>query len=248
MKPVALITGGSKGIGLETVRRFVQRGYQVITCARNPQTWTEVIEAEPQLAAVAFHALDLTDQSQVEEFFQHIQTTHGTLQVAVNNASPEIATLGRYADLPADALLATWQSDFWAHALCLRLELTLINRGGAIVNVSSVNGLRPTPRAAMYGAAKHGLEGLTRSLALEAIEQGVRINAVAPGITWTPRWQARCEKEADPGFREQVASQVPLGRFAETAEVVNAIDWLCSAQASYVVGHTLVVDGGLSLK
>jgi NAD(P)-dependent dehydrogenase (short-subunit alcohol dehydrogenase family) len=97
----------------------------------------------------------------------------------------------------------------------------------------------------MYSAAKHGLEGLTRSVALEAIQHGIRINAVAPGVTWTSRWEER--KNSSPNLREDVEAQIPIKRFAIESEIVNAIEWLCSAKSSYVVGHTLVVDGGLSL-
>ena len=117
--------------------------------------------------------------------------------------------------------------------------------GSAIVNISSINGSRPTPGAAMYGAAKHGLEGLTRSVALEAIARGVRVNAVAPGVTWTPRWEKRVSDGR--AVRSEIEQAVPLKRFATTEEIAAAVLWLTSSDASYVVGHTLVVDGGLSL-
>jgi len=135
--------------------------------------------------------------------------------------------------------------DLFSYAMCLKFELNLVRSGGSIVNVTSVNGFRPTPNYAMYSAAKHGLEGLTRSLALEAIDSGIRVNAVAPGITLTTRWAERGVNESD--LREQAELKVPMGRFADTADIVNAIEWLCSDKASYVIGHTLVVDGGLSL-
>jgi NAD(P)-dependent dehydrogenase (short-subunit alcohol dehydrogenase family) len=113
------------------------------------------------------------------------------------------------------------------------------------VNISSVNGVRPTPGAAAYSAAKHGLEGLTRSVAVEAIAKGVRINAVAPGVTWTPRWEARVNQgKVD---RKEIEKIVPIQRFAKPDEIAAAVLWLLSSEASYVVGHTLVVDGGLSL-
>ena len=120
-------------------------------------------------------------------------------------------------------------------------------RGGAIVNVSSINGLRATPGAAVYSAAKHGIEGITKSLALEVIGQGIRINAVAPGVTLTPSWEARLAAAESPSaMKASVEQIVPLKRFASADEIANAIMWLCSDAASYVVGHTLVVDGGLS--
>ena len=98
----------------------------------------------------------------------------------------------------------------------------------------------------MYSAAKHGLEGLTRSVALEAIQNGIRVNAVAPGVTWTSRWKER--ETSNPNIREEVEAEIPIKRFAIESEIVNAIEWLCHTKSSYVVGHTLVVDGGLSLK
>jgi len=97
----------------------------------------------------------------------------------------------------------------------------------------------------MYSAAKHGLEGLTRSIALEAIQNGIRVNAVAPGVTWTSRWEERAS--SNPNVRGEIETQIPIKRFAIESEIVNAIEWLCDAKSSYVVGHTLVVDGGLSL-
>lgn len=99
----------------------------------------------------------------------------------------------------------------------------------------------------MYGAAKHGLEGLTRSVALEAITANIRINSVAPGPTWTARWDER-KTSGNPAIREDVEKLLPMRKFATPAEIVDAIEWLCSDKASYVVGHTLVVDGGLSLQ
>ena len=241
----ALVTGGSKGIGLETVLRLHNAGYRVITCSRNRSNWLEQCQKRPELEEVDYHSVDISSEPQLNDFFELIAERYGQLNVAVNNASPAIASRGQFESVDLSALKSTLDVDFWSQAYCLKREIALMKNGGAIVNVSSVNGLRPTPNAAMYSAAKHALEGLTRSVALECIEKGIRINAVAPGVTWTPRWQER--QSQDPEIREQVSQVVPAKRFAEAAEVVNAIDFLLSSQASYVVGHTLVVDGGLSL-
>lgn len=245
MKTV-LITGGSKGIGLAAVLRYQKQGYKVITCARSRQTWGEAVTQFPELTSVDFQSVDLADNTQVEHFFSYVREQYSGLDIAINNASPKLVSGGVFSDVTIDDLFSTLQCDFWAHALCLKYELQLMTKGSAIVNVSSVNGLRPTPNAAMYSASKHAMEGLTHSVALEAIKQGIRINAVAPGVTWTPRWQAKVA-EQKPGLKEEVESVVPIARFAQSDEIVNAIEWLCSAQSSYVVGHTLVVDGGLSL-
>ncbi|MBY7807104.1 SDR family oxidoreductase [Vibrio fluvialis] len=241
----ALVTGGSKGIGLEMVLRLLALGYQVITCSRNPTTWQQAVAHYPQLESVDYHALDIADEQEVICFFGTIDARYGKLDVAVNNASPALASRGAYETVADYLLKDTLNQDFWAQALCLKYELGLMSSGASIVNISSVNGLRPTPNAAMYSAAKHALEGLTRSLALENIAQGIRINAVAPGVTWTPRWDER-QLEV-PSIRDDVSAVVPMERFARPDEIVDAVEFLISAKASYIVGHTLVVDGGLSL-
>ncbi|MDT8865930.1 SDR family NAD(P)-dependent oxidoreductase [Vibrio fluvialis] len=241
----ALVTGGSKGIGLEMVLRLLALGYQVITCSRNPTIWQQAVAHYSQLESVDYHTLDIADEQAVIRFFGAIDARYGKLDVAVNNASPALASRGAYETVADYLLKETLNQDFWAQALCLKYELGLMFSGASIVNISSVNGLRPTPNAAMYSAAKHALEGLTRSLALENIAQGIRINAVAPGVTWTPRWDER-QLEV-PSIRDDVSAVVPMERFARPDEIVDAVEFLISAKASYIVGHTLVVDGGLSL-
>lgn len=243
---IVLVTGGSKGIGLETVKTFVSKGYKVITCARSIATWHEVLVTNPNLSGVDFQAVDLSDKKQIDNLFAHVSAVYERLDIAINNASPKIESEGIFSEVSVDDLYNTLINDFWSHTLCLKHELQLMSKGASIVNISSINGIRPAPNAAMYSASKHGLEGLTHSVALEAIKDGIRINSVAPGVTWTPRWEER-QASNNPNIRSEVESAVPMGRFAETAEVVNAIDWLSSEKASYVVGHTLVVDGGLSL-
>ncbi|USD67187.1 SDR family oxidoreductase [Vibrio sp. SCSIO 43136] len=241
----ALVTGGSKGIGLGTVIRLQKLGYQVITCSRNQAHWQAVKERHSSLEEVLYFNLDITDEAALKSMFSAIKAEFGHLDIAVNNASPSIASRGEFSQVASEALQQTLQHDFWAQALCIQHQLQLMSKGAAIVNVSSVNGLRPTPNAAMYSAAKHAIEGLTRSLALENIAKGVRINSVAPGVTWTPRWEERQQESEN--IRQEVSDVVPIQRFAEIEEIVDAIEFLLSNKANYIVGHTLVVDGGLSL-
>ncbi|OZY83731.1 dehydrogenase [Cellvibrio mixtus] len=240
-----LITGGSRGIGLECVKRFHQDGWNVITCSRNKKTWLENLTLYPELCNVDYVEIDVSDDGDLNRLFSYIGGKYSYINAAVNNASPKIISQGEFSEVPAENLFSTLKSDFWSYVVCLQKELNLMNSGSCIVNVSSVNGLRPCPGAAIYSAAKHGLEGLTRSVALEAIQKGIRVNAVAPGVTWTSRWEER--KNSNPNIREEIETQIPIKRFAIESEIVNAIEWLCCAKSSYVVGHTLVVDGGLSL-
>ncbi|MBB5019304.1 NAD(P)-dependent dehydrogenase (short-subunit alcohol dehydrogenase family) [Chitinivorax tropicus] len=240
-----LVTGGSKGIGLAIVRRFLDAGDKVITCARDDVYWHQLIADHPALASVDFRRIDLAQQESLPSLFAYIADTYGHLDVAVNNASPPIASQGPFETLSSDNILSTLLSDLWAPAVCMRHELNLMHGAGAIVNISSVNGLRPTPRAAVYSAAKHGIEGLTRSVALEAIEKGVRVNSVAPGVIWTPRWETRVAGGLV--TKGEVEQAIPVRRFGTSQDIANAVFWLSSDEAKYVIGHTLVVDGGLSL-
>ena len=244
-KPVALITGGSKGIGLEAVKRFVSLGYQVVTCSRQATVWLEKVKEFSNLADVDYLALDISLEVDRDRLFSHVEKQYSHLDVVINNASPTLESSGPYEDQENRALEHTLMQDFWAHATCLKQALSMMKKGGAIVNMSSINGFRATPNAAMYSACKHAIEGLTRSVAIEAIGKGVRVNAVAPGVTWTPRWELRAQDTPD--LRANVSAQVPAKRFAHEAEIVDAVEFLTSKKASYIVGHTLVVDGGLSL-
>ena len=242
---IALVTGGSKGIGLHVVLRLVKQGYKVVTCSRTKDTWHKAIEEFPELNGVDYQTVDISDEKQLNDLFAYIENKYGKLDIAVNNASPALASRGHLTEVEASLLRETLNVDFLSQALCLRAELQLMGSGSSIVNISSINGIRPTPNASMYSASKHALEGLTRSVALENITKGIRINSLAPGVTWTPRWQER-ELES-PNIRSDVSDLVPIKRFGEIEEVVNAVEFLLSDKASYIVGHTLVVDGGLSL-
>ena len=240
-----LITGGSRGIGFECVKRFHRNGWNVITCSRNKKIWLENLDAFPELEDVDYIETDVSDDNALKALFEYIGSKYECLTAAINNASPKIESQGEFQKIPTENLYNTLHSDFWSYVVCLKNELLLMDSGSCIVNISSVNGLKPCAGAAMYSAAKHGLEGLTRSVALEAIQQGIRVNAVAPGVTWTSRWEER--EKSSPNIRKEVETVVPIKRFAIESEIVNAIEWLCNKQSSYVVGHTLVVDGGLSL-
>ncbi len=242
---VALVTGGSKGIGLQSVLRFVNLGHQVVTCSRSETGWAEALGNYPELIAVDHRAVDIADEQQLATLFSYIESEYGKLDIAVNNASPTVVSCGSLSHVDSALLKETLNADFFSQVLCLKSELKLMKAGSAIVNVSSINGLRPTPNAAMYSASKHALEGLTRSVALECISSGIRINAVAPGVTWTPRWEER--QVENENIRSEVSELVPMKRFGNSSEIVDAIEFLLSDKATYIVGHTLVVDGGLSL-
>lgn len=245
---VALVTGGSQGIGLAVVQRLVADGATVVTCGRDVTKWEAATAADPSLVGVRFVPTDLTVRAELDALFDTIAKEHGRLDVAVNNASPALTSVGPTVGVDDEATRATIEADLVAPLRCLRRELELMGEhGGSIVNVASVNGLRATPFAVAYASAKHGLVGATTSLAIEYAARGVRVNAVAPGATHTPRVQARMDAADDPdAFRANVEGKVPMGRYAEAQEIANAVCWLASSEASYVTGQVLAVDGGLS--
>lgn len=244
---IALVTGGSQGIGLATVQTLLAAGVTVATCGRSIDKWKFAVAKHPALAAVNFQAVDLTQPGELQTWLACVRQAYGRLDIAVNNFASSARGIGEFAKLSDAEIDAAMHAGLLAPLACLREEILLMSQGGAIVNVSSINGLRATPGAAVYSAAKHGIEGITKSLALEVIGQGIRINAVAPGVTLTPSWEARLATAESPSaMKASVEQMVPLKRFANAEEVASAIVWLCSDAASYVVGHTLVVDGGLS--
>jgi NAD(P)-dependent dehydrogenase (short-subunit alcohol dehydrogenase family) len=134
---------------------------------------------------------------------------------------------------------------------CMQAEIAAMRTagGGTIVNVSSINGLSGVAQAALYSAGRHAVVGLTRSAALEYIGEGIRINAVCPGAVDTPRRQRRMQalpSEQAAAQQASLAQSIPIGRLAQADEIAAAILWLSSDASSYVVGHSLVVDGGLT--
>ncbi|MGB2711964.1 MAG: SDR family oxidoreductase, partial [Conexibacter sp.] len=208
-------------------------------------------ELRAQGGEACFVEADVARSGDAQRAVDAALEAYGRLDCAVNSAA-SAAGIGAFAaDVAEDAFdeqLAITLKGVW---LCMRAELPalLAHGGGAIVNVSSINGLRATPGASAYAAAKHAVVGLTTSAALEYAAKGVRINAVCPGPTRTPMLEGVFELHApgDPASAEAaVAGQIPSGRVSESQELGAAIAWLCSAGASSVVGQAIAVDGGAS--
>jgi NAD(P)-dependent dehydrogenase (short-subunit alcohol dehydrogenase family) len=178
--------------------------------------------------------------------------THGPLDCAANVAGTHAALGARTAEVSAvdfDRQLAVNLRGMW---LCVRAELgSMLNSdGGAIVNVSSVNGLTPADQAAPYAAAKHGILGLTKTAAVEYAKEGIRVNAVAPGLVDTPltapMWDTFGVDRAT--AEPELLASIPAGRMASAQEVATVIAWLCTEAPSYLTGATLVIDGGLVIR
>jgi len=248
-KKIAFVSGGSKGIGLAIVSQMLDENYQIITCGRNIEDWRKALKQNPRLNEVDFIKTDLCDKKQLDDLFESIKNKYGQLDAAVNNAAVQILAKGQFVDIPEKLLRENIESDLLMPTMCIKKELELMpETGGSIVNVTSISGFIPTPDAAMYSAAKYGLEGLTKTLALELIDKNIRLNTVAPGPTMTPRWEKRVTKQDREEVYASVEARSPMKRFGKPEEVANGVLWLLSDKASYIIGHTLIIDGGMSLR
>ncbi len=248
IEKVALVTGGSKGIGLFVVLDLLKEGYKVVTCSRNSLTWQQSQEKYPQLRLVDYQECDLSKRESIASLFEHIKKNYNCLELAVNNASPAIKCTGEITEFSDEDINYNLFSDLHSPMLCIKHELSIMGAGARIVNVSSISGLFPFKNIPIYTASKFGLEGLTKSLAVKYASKNIRINSVAPGYTMSPRWEKRLEEASNPEeVKQAVINKIPLLRYGKPQEIANAVLWLLSENSSYVVGHTLVVDGGATL-
>lgn len=249
---IAVVIGGTSGIGFATAQLLVQGGAHVTVAGRDRRKGERAIAA---LGARAHYVqADVARSDQVAALIDAVVQRGGRLDWAVNAAA--------LADHLRPVPITEITEDEWDHTLAadlkgmwlaMKYELAAMVSagGGSIVNVSSVNGLSATPMAAAYCAAKHGLHGLSKTAAVEYAEQGIRVNVVCPGAHLTPMLQSIFERMS-PGDPEQAAARyrtrIPIGRLGDPVECAQAITWLLSDAASYVTGAVLTVDGGLALK
>lgn len=237
---VALVTGGSAGIGAAIAKALVDRGAKVVIAARREVEGKAA--AEKLGANASFYRADVADPKACASLVAHVVATHGGLDLAVNNAG--IGSAGKLvADEDENTFTQIVSVNLGGVFCCMKHQIpAMLSRGrGAIVNVSSVSGLVGGQGQSAYVASKHGLIGLTRAAALEYVKQGIRINAVCPVATRTnmvERWFTM------PGVKERVLSAIPAGRIAEPEEVAAATLFLLSDDASFVTGQSLAVDGG----
>lgn len=241
---VALVTGASSGIGQATALAFGRQGAKVVVAARRVQQGEETAEMIKRDGGEAtFIKADISSASEVESLMRATVEVYGRLDCALNNAgtSGNLMPAVDVSEQEWDSVINTNLKGAW---LCLKHEIALMVKqgGGSIVNMSSVLGLGGTPiGASVYVASKHALIGLTKATAVEYSKHGVRINAVCPGFIDTALIEVATTA---PGAREQLIALHPIGRLGTPEEVAETVTWLCSDAASFVTGHSLVVDGG----
>ena len=238
---VVIVTGASGGIGRASAMMFAASGAKVVVSDLQDEKGQETVDLITAAGGTAlFKHCDVSNEAEVKEMVAAAVSNFGGVDFAHNNAG---------VNRPGSN---EWETGDWTLSInvnlsavmfCMREEIAAMQErgGGAIVNTASVNGLVGNPSQPGYVASKHGVVGLTRSAALRFAKEGIRVNAVCPGVVDTPMVEAI---SSIPQYREAIEKMTPMGRMAQPEEIAGAVLWLCSDQSSFVTGHPLVIDGG----
>jgi NAD(P)-dependent dehydrogenase (short-subunit alcohol dehydrogenase family) len=247
---VVLITGGATGIGLAAAQRFAQEGAKVVIASRNGAAGQQAVaDIRASGGEATFVQTDVTQEAQIEALIKQTMGTYGRIDAAFNNSGTE--------GIPfplADDNEENYQKIFEVNVkglwLSMKHQLKHMQQHGAgsIVNNASIAGLIGFPGLGLYTASKHAVLGLTKSAALENAALGIRVNAVSPAMIETD--MAERFLSAQPGNKEDTIASVksmhPIGRFGKPEEIASAVTWLCSDDASFIVGQSLTADGGFT--
>ncbi|MBX7158099.1 MAG: SDR family oxidoreductase [Verrucomicrobiae bacterium] len=246
---VVLVTGGSSGIGKATALALAQAKAKVVVVAdKNEEGLQGLIQEIKSIGEEAFYIkMDVSKEGEVAALVEKIVAKYGRLDCAFNNAGIEGPQLPLHelSEKDWEHLISINLKGVW---LCMKYEIAqmLKQGGGAIVNMSSVAGVVGLRGYSSYVAAKHGVIGLTKTAALEYATLGIRVNAICPGAINTPLLDRMIG--GNPQIEQWLISQEPVGRLGQPEEIAKAVVWLCSNEASFVTGHSMVVDGGATVQ
>ena len=243
---VAFITGGASGIGMATALAFAEEGAHVAIADVDQSGAEEVVRTIRSLGSQAlFVHTNVADPKNVEASIGRVIEVLGGIDIALNNAG-----IGGLETSTQD-----YPEDNWQHVIavnlngvfyCMKYELAhmIERKRGIIINMASVAGLRGFPWHAAYAASKHGVLGLTKSAAAEVAKLGIRVNAVCPGFTETPMVELMVKDQPD--RKARLEKSMPLGRMGHPDEIAAAIVFLASDNNKFMIGHSMVLDGGIS--
>src|SRR6266566_175705 len=246
---VALVTGAGSGLGLATATAFAESGASVVLADSNEKAAHSAAE---ELSAKGHKAIaiacDVADDAQVEAMVKQTVATFGRLDAAYNNAGVQnvLAETADTAREDYDRVMGINLQGVWS---CMKFELQQMRKqgSGTIVNCSSLGGLVGGAERGIYHAAKHGVIGFTKSAALEYAARGIRINAICPGLIWTPMADQMVAAGQGEALKTMEKS-IPMARVGRPEEIADAVLWLCSDAASYVTGQSISVDGGFVMR
>jgi NAD(P)-dependent dehydrogenase (short-subunit alcohol dehydrogenase family) len=244
----AIVTGGALGIGRATAVAFAQQGVNVVIAdiqEEKAQDTLNLIKDKP--GEGHFIKTDVSSLQDIKDMVQETLDKFGSLDYAFNNAGIEgkQTPLAEQSEEDWDKIISINLKGVWT---CMKCEIKemLKAEAGVIVNMSSVAGKVGFANLAPYVATKHGVNGLTKTAALEYAKKGLRINSVCPGVIKTEMIERITKKDKE--AEKQFANLAPVGRMGKPEEIAEAVLWLCSEESSFVTGHTLVVDGGFLAK
>lgn len=240
---VAVVTGSSQGIGRDTALALAEAGAKVAVAARNEEKLAALVSEITAAGGEAFALkMDVADADQVKAGFKQVFEKFGRLDILVNNAA--ITRDGLAMRMKKDDWDAVIQTNLTGTHLCIQqvLPTMMKARSGRIINISSVVAQSGNAGQANYVAAKAGLIGLTKAIAIEIASRGITVNAVAPGFIATPMTDVLSDE-----VKEALKTRIPLGRMGSPRDVASAIVFLASEEAGYITGHVLNVNGGMHL-
>lgn len=242
---LALITGGTSGIGYAIAKKFLEQGSQVILFAQNPEKGekaTADLKALFPASSLAFIPVDVSSTALVEEKIKEILSSHGRIDILINNAG-----------ITRDGLLMKMTEEDWDKVLdtnakscfntCRAVARSMLKtRSGKIINISSVVGILGNPGQVNYAASKGAVIAMTKAMALEFASRNIQVNCIAPGFIETQMTDL-----LTPEQKGSILAQIPLGRMGKTEEVADAALFLASSLSSYITGQVMTVDGGMAM-
>lgn len=243
----ALVTGAGSGIGRSAALAFAKEGANVLVSDINPQGGEETVQMIRKSGGEAhFVQCDVSQSVQVEKLIKTAVDKFDRLDYAVNNAGVSMrpASTVEIDEAEWDRVININLKSVW---LCMKYEIPNMQKigGGSIINISSLAGIRGKEGTLAYTASKHGVIGMTKTAALEYAKEGIRINAICPGLTDSGMTAGL---DNYPDLAQQLIAQIPMGRMGQSQNIADAVVWLCDNTASFITGHVLVIDGGQTIR